>query len=578
MRCIVGVILAVSLGALGCDPGSVTGDDDDTVGDDGGPADGDGGPISACLCVGCYEQSIGIGADLPFDVDGDPSEFVETDPAGALVVDKRNSKYNRFLWVADTNLPGVVKIDVETFTIVGRYLTGGSSTSRTTVNVLGEAFIGSRSNGSTGAAGVTKIFPDGEGCPDTNGDGVITTSTGPTDVLPWGLDDCVAWHFEAQGDIRGLAAQDIPGIDPDAICQDGGDTPIDTPPQHYVWLGGLHGKIYKVDATTGDLVMQITAPSSVYGMALSGDGKLWTGQGMAFVDTTKCLDQATCEAAPVCSQNCSTSDCSDLCDGAVKATYGGVTGYGITVDCKDRVWMSQGATTRYDPMAPVNMRLAFGPGSGSGGIAADANGWVWASNGSTTTRIDAETLAGVNIGAPNKGVAVDSKGRILTVQNTGVHLIVPGPTLDAYTVTNDVAALEGFAYAYSDMTGVQTRLASDEPGWYRHVFDGCEEGTTDWRNMEWDVETPAGTFTLFNSRSAATLEELEDAEWSPLVTCANGNDCMNLEETGRFLEIEARLTDVVDAGSDTRGCTDEDSVSARIKQIEVRYFCAGIVP
>ncbi len=569
------------LGLSGCGAGSITGDDNGgTTEDAGPPPTSDAAP--ACWCPTCVETSVGIGTAHPFDIAVDPSEFVGTDPDGALVVDKSNSKFNKFLWVADTNLPGVVKIDLETFQIVGRYITGGSSTSRTTVNVLGEAFVGSRAGGSTGGPGVTKVLPDGPNCPDTNGDGVITTSTGVNDVLPWGQDDCVAWHVEAEGDIRGLAAQDIPGVGAEDYCAGGDDTPVEVPEQHYVWIGGLHGKIYKLDAETGEILFRFTAPSGVYGMALDGEGKLWNGTGLSFVDTNQCVDQASCEAEPVCQVSCSATSCPATCDGAVRAVINGVSGYGITVDCQNRVWMSSGPTTRYDPLAPADARLGYGPASGSGGIAADANGWVWAAtNGGQTIRIDADTLEGVSIAAPSKGVAVDSTGRILAVYNTGVHLIEPGLTLDAYDLTNNITALAGFAYAYSDMTGVQTRLAAGGPGWYRHIFEGCEDAEdTYWRNMTWDVDAPADTWAMFYARSADTLDDLDAAEWMPVATCVDQSGCSDGAPLsgfqGRYLEIEARLTASIDEeGEGPKGCTSEVGESVRVRKITVAHDCSA---
>jgi hypothetical protein len=174
----------------------------------GSRATSDGGK-TIVGCPSCRSYKVGLGGQA-FDPIAHESECVTQDVDGSLVLDKKKSSASRFLWIADTNLPGVVKIDLDTLTIVGRYITGGGSPSRTTVNVLGEAFIGARVNGKT-KTGVTKILPLGANCPDTNGDGVITTSTGPDDVLPYGKDDCVAWHTETEGDIRGLAAQDIAG-------------------------------------------------------------------------------------------------------------------------------------------------------------------------------------------------------------------------------------------------------------------------------------------------------------------------------------------------------------------------------
>jgi len=484
--------------------------------------------------------------------------------------------------VADTDLPGVVKIDLSSLEIVARYRTPGGSTSRTTVNVLGEAFVGSRTDGPYGRTGVTKFLPDGPDCPDTNGDGVITTSMGRDDVLPWGQDDCVAWHFEAEGDIRGLAAQDIPGQDPDGICTGSDDIDVSVPDEHYVWVGGMHGQIYKLDAATGEVLMQVTAPTPVYGMALSGDGKLWIAQQLSYLDITQCTDEATCEAAPVCAQVCTETDCDGHCDGAVKARLDWNWGYGITVDCKNRVWMSNGPTLRYDPNGPINGRLTTGPTSGSGGIAADASGWIWAANGATTVRIDSETMQGIEIPAPNKGVAVDSDGRVLTIQNTGVHLIVPGDDLLDYELTNDVVTLEGFAYAYSDMTGVQTRLAADGPGWYRHVFAGCtHEDVTDWRMLEWDIEVPDDTWVMFYARSASTVEGLRDEMWTPVASCLSESGCTSAgsirDQHGTYLEIEARLTATEEVDDGIRGCIYQPGTSARVKRFTAGYACDGVI-
>lgn len=563
-------------------------------------------------CTHCKGKNVGVDTDQAFDLQANENEFVAIDAEGALVINKGKSSDGKFLWVADTELPGVVKIDLETFKIVGRYRAGGSDTSRTTVNILGEAFIGCRGGGRGGAAGgnnfdgmggggVTKILPYGKNCPDTNNDGVITTSTGPDDVLPWGEDDCVAWHTETEGDIRGLAAQDISGMKPTEMCQgftagqpeEFNEQPASIADEHYVWVGGMHGKIYKLEAATGKILLKITAPSSVYGMALSGDGKIWTANELAFVDTLKCTDQASCEAAPTCTQNCSKNSCSDKCDNAVKAVLHGVQGYGITVDYKQRVWLSSSwgdtndyetGTARYDPNAPANNRLAMGPASGGGGIAADADGWIWAcggygggmgfeGQGSGTVRINAETMEGTTIGAPNKGVAIDTKGRVFTIENTGVHLIEPGNTLSDFKLTKDIVQLKGYAYAYSDMTGVQTRLAADEPGRYRHRFEGCDSTATTWRLLDWDVEVPEGTWVIFNIRSADTLDQLKDAAWYS-VACLTSSDELNVaglsNQKGKYLEVDVRFTA-------TDGQDGASFQSARIMSFGAKYECMNAI-
>ena len=139
-------LAVVAMAGIGCDSGSVhaTGGDDGAIGSkaDGGSVGGDG--ASSGVCPHCQHSQVGTGSGQGFDPAGNDSDSVGVDSDGALVIDKNTALgYGKnFLWVADTNLPGVVKIDLDTMKLVARYRTGGASTSRTTVNVLGEAFVG----------------------------------------------------------------------------------------------------------------------------------------------------------------------------------------------------------------------------------------------------------------------------------------------------------------------------------------------------------------------------------------------------------------------------------------------------
>lgn len=85
---------------------------------------------------------------------------------------------------------------------VARYRTGPLGTespSRTSVNLRGDVAVANR-----GTASVVKIAAREANCFDANSDGTIQTSSGPTDVLPWGEDECVLWthdlDFVHQGD------------------------------------------------------------------------------------------------------------------------------------------------------------------------------------------------------------------------------------------------------------------------------------------------------------------------------------------------------------------------------------------
>src|SRR5690606_9300589 len=156
-------------------------------------------------------------------------------------------------------------------------------------------------------------------------DGTITTSSGATDVLPWGEDECVAWHTPLPdgGIIRAAAAQD-------------------TDEGSVVCAGGRNNKIgWKRDAETGEVLRRTASSVSPYGFALDKDGNLWiatyptspntVGNVLGRLDTNRCLDEASC-AEPAC------GDDGDACVKQVITLP--TTAYGITVDFKQRVWLA----------------------------------------------------------------------------------------------------------------------------------------------------------------------------------------------------------------------------------------------
>jgi hypothetical protein len=286
---------------------------------------------------------------------------------------------------------------------------------------------------------------------------------------------------------------------------------------------------------------------------------------------------------------CSTSVCPDTCDDAIKAdiTLEPSNTYGITVDCKQRVWLG-GEIKRYDPLAPENERLALAGNPTmsnpySAGIAADANGFVWGAN-SPVLRLDAEDLTQIEqVTTPSyaHGVAVDIDGQVwaITMSQT-LHVIEPGPTLTEYTVNGDeVSGLES-PYTYSDMTGVQQRLAADDaPGTYRQIFEGCPmDEPTEWLDFNWNVETPDGSRVIFQARTADTLEELEDAAWQPLVAVPTMRETVSLgtmlmlsgEPAGHYVEIEAEL--YADVGMRDR-CSETPLTSPRVLGFTLMHKC-----
>jgi len=552
-----------------------TGDEDGGVNDDGLVDDG--------------PELHGVGTDNDFDVAANPADGVGVDEDGALVVDRTRGTVGQFIWVADTggaNIAdanaGVYKIDMETLEVVGHYAVGGTSPSRTTVNALGEAFVGARE----APFGVTKILPGD--CPDRNGNGMIDTSTGLGDVLPYLMDECVAWYTPTNSDVRGLAAQDISGLSVNACEGYDPNTmefavdPNETPDQHYVWVSSYEGdRLWKLDSETGQILIDLDWPvgEAGYGLALAGDGKIWTAKHVTFLDTLQCTDQATCTAAPFCDFDCQVGNCPDLCDGAVKGKFPTDNhAYGVTVDCKQRVWYNyqdnggNGATYRLDPSLPPAERLAAAPNAaGDGGIAADNAGWVWVGFhlADRMWRVDAEQMISQEVPIRGKGVAVrPTDGHVLAVehQNGGpvyINEIEPGATIaDANIITPQVQYLPDNVYAYSDMNGVQTQLASSEPSWYRQIFEGCADGPTRWQDFAWDVEVPEDTWVMIKLRSAETMQDLDGAEWSTIAChVADSKDAAIIDYVGgEYIEVELRFTAAAGSGCGGAG----EARSARV--------------
>src|SRR5690606_37748114 len=66
--------------------------------------------------------------------------------------------------------------------------------SRTSVNLNGDVAVANRRSGS-----VIMIATRIEDCVDQNNNGMIETSQGPDDILPWGTDECVLWKVDLPG-------------------------------------------------------------------------------------------------------------------------------------------------------------------------------------------------------------------------------------------------------------------------------------------------------------------------------------------------------------------------------------------
>ncbi len=375
--------------------------------------------------------------------------------------------------------------------------------------------------------GSTKILASD--CPDQNGNGVVETSTGTNDVLPWGDDECVMWYVDDISAARGSAFEIRAELD-------GGI-------REYVWVGsyplfGLNqGTVYEIDSIEGEQTGRTLEQTAAYGLAMGPGGILWSvGLGGCPVATdTTTLEQTQYQG----------------CGGA----------YGLAVDADGRVWIGS-SVSRMDPETeewetPVDADGNAYPVYG-GGITVDAFGnaytgeYGWGGGGSAY-KIDAETMEVTLLpGMGGHGWAVDFDGFIWSVDMQDAAHVMDPETLEV----EDVRPPFTSPYTYSDMTGFQLQNTVTPAGVYERMFETCEtDASVHLSSLEFEADVPAGSAISFRLKHADTIEELDAMAWidvgavppsaSPIDLDAALTDAgVDTEHLGHLVMIEATLQSV----------------------------------
>lgn len=349
-----------------------------------------------------------------------------------------------FIWVANTGESTLSKIDTREEVEVARYLTcpdGYCDPSRTSVNRYGDAVV---TNRDAFPSSLTKFAANPDDCVDRNSNGTIETSTGPTDVLAWGSDECMIWHsvlpVSTGQDTHGARATAWDGQE-DQYTGEGG----------HVWVGTCNwgmgnNVVYKVNGDTGEIDDHVVIPDlgCSYGGAVDGVGNLWIIDPWGSMGGAISLWQIEM-------------------DGMWPTQRTVSCGYGITVDSQNRVWSGGGTypcASRYDPVADVEDIANFPTGMFPRGIAAGVGksaGYVWQVDDGMLFKINEETLvteASYPIsGMDTIGVAVDYEGYVWVVAQGSSQVFKFDPDTETYITM----AVGMGPYTYSDMTGVQLR-------------------------------------------------------------------------------------------------------------------------
>jgi streptogramin lyase len=463
-----------------------------------------------------------------------------------------------FVNIANSGRGTLVRIDVNTGTILGEYYTApngmGRNPSRTTVDQFGNVWVSNRDESGTSGGvskgsitrlgliiGGTRVNGDGSTnpsgqflkppfqyntCIDRNGDGLIKTSYGSGNMLGWSNTGGVDTH-------GGVTTADDECIInyTRVVATNTRTVVIDS--NNDIWVGGANSAHEKVNGITGQPIAgtQFNYGCGGYGGVLDKNGVLWSarfGSGLLRYDTKTrtgaCLgngrgdyglgvDPNTGEIWHTFLEGNRVAKLAP--NGNLIAIYSHDAYYaqGVVVDRNSNVWI---ANSLYDSSVShlrTNGTIVgkISTGSGPTGVAVDANGKVWATNyyGWTASRID-----------PNAGATGGGGFKIGAVDKT-VNL-----------------GTNAYPYNYSDMTGyVLIGGTSPQGSW--SVVQDSGVANNKWGTITWNKESqgaiPTGAAIIVEARTSNTESGLGGVNF----TAVSSNQPFSL--AGRYIEVRVTL-------------------------------------
>lgn len=427
-----------------------------------------------------------------------------------------------FIWVPNSPVGSVSKVDTVTGNELGRYYVAppniGGNPSRTTVDLKGNVWVGTRQAGTVVKIGLLEA---GE-CKDRNSNGNIETSTDSNndgditgaEQLPWGQDECVLYEVVlipgkegtfVPGTYAGTYDTNYWGTAPRGLAIDSGNN---------IWVGTSGTRrLFYINGETGAIEqnLDISADSGsygVYGAVMDGNGKLWLTSLYANVREFDPVSKTMTKVIPL-----------------------GHT-YGIGLDYEGNVLIggsAQISKIRTSDGVKLWTRNAWA----NQGITAtsDNNIWTGNSNGIGKHNSEATQLQFFNMGTIT-GVAVDAAGKIW-----GSEMSEYIRRIDPATNTVDLNKRligSGSHYTYSDMTGIMARTITTRIGTWTVDHNSGAAGTT-WGKVSWNGNTPAGTSIVVKVRSSP-----DGITWGGWETASNG---VSLSSTpaGQYLQVQTTL-------------------------------------
>ena len=460
--------------------------------------------------------------------DFEEGQLVNLDASGDTLRLRTTAGTFPSIWIALSDRGTIARVDTRTGEIIGEYLTApegiGRNPSRTTVGLDGSAWAGNRNSGYVVHVGLE----DASQCVDRNGDGVITTSSGYGDVLPWpsggvedAVDECILHLVKPEGgDARHVS-----------MNADGN-----------LWVASIFGagvnRVFSlVNGRTGAIVEE-HGPFGCggYGGMVDGNGVVWSASSGSLLLRWD-PSEPTSASNPACLP---------------------IENYGLALAPDGHVWVSELSGGRIHKVAPDGTLVGtFSYGSSSAqGLAVAPDGDVWVSSSlfcssdCVVSRLSGDgTLLGTvptPTGAGSTGIAVDAAGKVWAAAINSSTAVRIDPTLGAVgavDLTVEFPATEGRPaarpYNYSDMTGSVLLGATAPQGTWTVVQDAGVEGTA-WGSVSWNDElegfVPDGASIVVEFRVADTEAGLGGQEFQVIGLCDDLDDFV-----GRFAQVRITM-------------------------------------
>jgi streptogramin lyase len=453
-------------------------------------------------CGGCDATCVGGvwgESDAPFM----PTDRLAVTDIGALTL-AHTSYASATIWAANSADGTISRIDAASAVEVARYTTAlgqphGDEPSRIAVDWNEDAWVLNRAFDGQGSA--TKIASDRSRCIDRNGNGMIETSTGPTDIPA--DDECILFTVPVGTSME----------TPRAIAIDGGG--VDGTGPGNPWVGLFGGEaILELDGMTGTTLRRVSTPSfAPYAAAMDPGGIIWMSSRdgyLARVDPVPTTPNVQLIEVPL--------PCWLV--------------YSIAIDTNGRIGItgfSCDSVALYDPRNGAISNVPTQPSTR--GAVFDPFGALWvAHTGGLVSQLDVSPLrvrrtidlrAGGASPDETVGIASDTIGHVWAVSEHGGASgfgVASRVDLDGGAVSAQVTV--GVApHTQGDLSGVMRGGAFVPDGTESHVFTGCTtEVNTQWRALHVEADSgTSGTITI-EVRHAADQASLAAATFMTLGT------------------------------------------------------------